>query len=277
MKVPLKGHGRLSFARNELRKETNDIKTQFQNFVDQLQQHLLLLLENGTLDVSTIKSHLIMYDPKLKGPLNPSKSLQDVFKTLSSPEHSTFLDYELVKLLTDYGDNAIKENFICYKRNLQKFLENRIIEQSTSEDEKSYAVVLDESITNEISDLVRLENGVKMILGHQNLRLEMKPTEDRAGGEVLGDDSSDKDFLEAGTGAATLNPPQSKDFDEDASSSQTATSQQDRPEKSDTAEVVVDPPQDGSEGDNSTTIESSPMDTSLSGIVVNDHQPVVLQ
>lgn len=43
--------------------------------------------------------------------------------------------------------------------------------ENPSGGESSYAVVIDESITDEISDLVQLQNRVKVILGHKNLTL----------------------------------------------------------------------------------------------------------
>lgn len=41
-----------------------------------------------------------------------------------------------------------------------------------TEGEKSYAVIIDESILNEIHDLTQLHNRVKLILGHKNIALQ---------------------------------------------------------------------------------------------------------
>ena len=169
--MPLKSNfQKKAFERHELTKNTDEIKRHFSHFLNQLQQHMLASLGEGTLDVSVVKSHLAMYDKKLKVPMSHCKSLKDIFEVLVLPEHSSFLDYEVIKVLVDYGSNEIKSNFIEYKKRLQAFLENRIIEQSSGE-EKSYAIVIDESITDEIRDLFLLENRVKLILGHKKLTL----------------------------------------------------------------------------------------------------------
>ena len=131
------------FERDKLARKTKEIRRHFTHFLAQLQQHMLVQQRDGTLDVSVIKSQIIMYDRKLKSPMSHCKSLQDIFETLSSLKHSSFLDYELIKLLVDYGNDKIKSEFADYKRKLQKFLEDRIIENCSGE-EKIYVVVIDE-------------------------------------------------------------------------------------------------------------------------------------
>lgn len=154
----------------DLIKSTEEIKGHFTNFLAQLQQHMLVLQKEGAIDVSVIKNQIVSYDKKLKAPMSQCKSLQDVFKSLILPEHSSFWDYDLLKVLIDYGSDRIKNAFFDYKKKLQKFFENRMIQHSSGE-EKSYAVVVDKSITSEISDLIQLQNRVKMILGHENIGL----------------------------------------------------------------------------------------------------------
>ena len=127
--------------------------------------------KDGTLDVSVIKNQIVAYDKRLKVPMSRCKSLSDIFEKLILPEYSSFLDYDLIKLLVDYGGDECKSEFIDYKKKLQNFLENRIIEQSTPGAEKSYAVVIDESITSDITDLTLLQNRVRIILGQKSLTL----------------------------------------------------------------------------------------------------------
>ena len=175
VKVPLKSNYHLAdsekeFERDNLMRRTKEIKGHYAHFLGQLQQHMLSLLKDGALDVSVIKNHLTMYDSNLKNPMSHCKSLQDIFETLNSPKYSSFLDYELIKVLADYGSDKIKSDFIDYKKKLQKFLEKRIIEHYSGE-EKFYAVVIDESIIDEIPDLSQVENRVKNILGQKNLVL----------------------------------------------------------------------------------------------------------
>ena len=128
--------------------------------------------KDGTLDVSVIKNQIVAYDKRLKVPMSRCKSLSDIFEKLILPEYSSFLDYDLIKLLVDYGSDECKSEFIDYKKKLQNFLENRIIEQSTPGAEKSsYAVVIDESITSDITDLTQIQNRVRIILGQRSLTL----------------------------------------------------------------------------------------------------------
>lgn len=152
-------------------RKTKQIKRQYTRFLANLQHHMLTLQKEGALDVSVIKNQIVAYDKKLKIPMSRCKSLQDIFEKLSLPENSSFFDYELVKLLVDYGSDKCKSDFIDYKRKLQNFLESRIIEQSTPGGEKAYAVVIDESITSDATDLVQLQNRVKVILGQKKVTL----------------------------------------------------------------------------------------------------------
>ena len=76
-----------------------------------------------------------------------------------------------MQLLIDDASGNIASGFTRYKKKVQKFLEERLVEQTTEEEEKTYAVVIDESISNEIPDLTHLHNRVKLILGHKNLAL----------------------------------------------------------------------------------------------------------
>lgn len=155
------------FDGNELLRKTNKMKALFALFISQLLQDIE---KDELLDVSVIKSNLVMYDRKLKEPLNCCKSLQEVFETLRSPKYSSFLEYDLIKVLVEYGSAEAKDNWIHYKKQLQKFLEDRLVQQ-TSGEEVSYAVVIDESLTNEVSDPIQLQNRVKYILGHRDLKL----------------------------------------------------------------------------------------------------------
>ena len=160
------------FDKSRLMKETEVIKKHFSDFLASLHQYIHALLENRTLaDLSVLKNQMVMYDRKLKVPLNESESLQDVFKILNSPEHSSFLDYELVKVIVDFSNVEMKSKLVEYKRKLQNFLKNRMISTPTQNDSASYAIVVDNSITEVISDPVHLLNRVRMVLGHPNLIL----------------------------------------------------------------------------------------------------------
>lgn len=157
-RVSLSGTNR-HFESCELTRNTKEIKGHYTHFLAELQENMLDLQKDGILDVSVIKSQIIMLDRKLKTPISDCRSLQEIFEILQSPEHSSFLDYELVKVFVDYGNNKLKGDFVNYKKKLQKFLEKRIIERSSG-GEKLFAVVIDESITNNITDLIQLENRV---------------------------------------------------------------------------------------------------------------------
>lgn len=158
---------KMKFNTYELTSKTSKIKGCFADFLSELQQHMLVLQKEGALDISVIKSHILMYDRKLITPMSQCKSLQDVFETLCLPEHSSFLNYDLIKILAEYGSEKIRKNFMNYKKNLQKFFEDRMIVQSPGE----VAVIVDKSITNEFSDCHQLQNQVRIILGYGDLQL----------------------------------------------------------------------------------------------------------
>lgn len=166
VKVPLVSHYCVS-DENELAAKTKEIKSHFTSFLNELQQHLLALQQDGLVDVSVVKNQMIMYDKQLKIPMNHCESLKDIFESLTSPGHASFFDYELIKLLCDFGGERIKIALIKYKKKLQTFLEHRMIECSSGE----YAVVIDKSFTHECSDLTQLQNRVRIVLGQKNLRL----------------------------------------------------------------------------------------------------------
>ena len=156
------------FERCDLISKTKAIKQEFTHFLAQLQQHMLNLIKDGTLDISVIKNRLVVYNRRLKSPVCSCESLQDIFEILRSPDHCSFLDYDLIKLFVDYGSGKVRSDFIEYKKKLQRFLKDRIIESSSGE-AKSYVIVTDESITDEITDFVQFQNQVKSILGQRNL------------------------------------------------------------------------------------------------------------
>lgn len=159
------------FERYKMVRKTKELKRQYARFLANLQHHMLVLQKEGTLDLAVIKNQVTAYDRRLKIPMSCCKSVQNIFEKLSSPEYSSFLDYELVKLFVDYGSDKCKSEFIDYKRKLQKFFESRIVEQITPEGEKSYAVVIDESITGEVTDFAQLQNRIKIILGQKKITL----------------------------------------------------------------------------------------------------------
>lgn len=175
---------KLGFDRNKLSAETQKIKSDFVNFLDELQQHLLTLQREDKLDISVIKTHLSMYDRQLKALIGKCESMKEIFETLSSPGRTSFLDYECIRLLVDYGNDAIKSSFIGYKKRLQKYLESCVIEQSSFDGSTSYSVVIDESITKEETNLDWLQNRVRAVLGHKSLNILML---DDVIGEVMSD------------------------------------------------------------------------------------------
>lgn len=181
----MKNNYRLSDTET-LIKETTAIKRLFAGFLARLQQHILSLQENGVLDISVVKSQLVMYDRQLKEPMSHCSSLEDIFTVISSPKHSSILDYELVKVLVDYGNDEIQSELSSYKKELQKFLENRMSEHSSG-GEKSYVVVLDETITDGHYDLTGLQNRVRIILGQKNVSLlvrDLQPMKNSSEREV---------------------------------------------------------------------------------------------
>ena len=160
------------FKKHELLRETAEMKRHFNHFIAEIQQHMLALQHDGILDTSVIINCIIMYDRKLKTCMSHCTSLQDVVETASSPEHSSFLDYDLIKLLIDYGSDTIKSAFTDYKKKLQNFLKDRTVKLSSQKGREShYAVVIDESIVNDNPNLIQLHNRVKNILGDKNIEL----------------------------------------------------------------------------------------------------------
>ena len=177
MKVPLKSNYHLAdaqkeFQRFKLMKKTQEIKRYFVRFFGQLQQHLLALQKDGKCDYSVIVNQIVQYSEKLEGRMSQCRSLQDIFKALSSPKLLSFWDYELIKVLVDCGNDEIRESFIDYKRKLQKFFADRMIEWSSEGEKSYYAVIIDESIINESTDWIHLENRVKIILGRENVTVK---------------------------------------------------------------------------------------------------------
>ncbi len=175
-KVELKSNYHFSdnqkeFDMYKLEKKTSRIKREFANIFGDLQQHLLDLQREGIIALSVIKTKIKLFDNKLRDAMDRCKSLEDVFEVVSSHEHSSFLDYDLLKLLVDCGNEKLQRKFVNYKMNLQLFFEERLVEQATGEGEKSYVVIIDKSITDEIEDLIHLQNRVKFILGHKNVTL----------------------------------------------------------------------------------------------------------
>ena len=125
------------------------------------------LERTGNVSLSTIITKLVTYDSELRGAVSCCKSLAEVIQKLVSPEYSTFWDYDLIKILIDYGSEEIKSNFIEYKKKLQKFFEERLIEQPFG----GFAVIVDKSIIDECNQLDQLQNRIRIILGHPSLTL----------------------------------------------------------------------------------------------------------
>lgn len=150
------------FNAYKLEKKTKEIKKEYVKFLGELLKHMKNLQENGIIDFSVITTEITMYDRKLESAMDHCKSLPDVFKIISLPEHSSFLDYDLIKLLLDkYGSEKVKELFIEYKKKLQKFLEARIF---AGEDD-CLVVLIDQIISVNNPDWNRLQNRIKNILG----------------------------------------------------------------------------------------------------------------
>jgi hypothetical protein len=175
-KVQLKSNYRLpdsqrEFERHKLERKTKDIKKKFARFLTDLLQHMITLQDSGAVDFSVIRAKLIMYDRSLKKTLSSCKSFPALFEVITSPKHSSFLDYDLVKLLIDDVSEKIANNFTRYKQDLQKFLEDRMAVETTEEGERTYTVTIDESILKEIPDWNHLHNRIKLLLGHKGLKL----------------------------------------------------------------------------------------------------------
>lgn len=169
MSVPLKNN--FSDTLEACMRKTAEIRSQYNHFLAQLESYMLVLQQDGTLDTSVVKNYITNYDSKLKVPMSHCKSLQNIFEIISSSKYSSFLNYDLIKLLVDFGNDKIKNDFTTYKRKLQIFLESRITEHCSGEG-KSYAVVIDESITQDATNnMSQLQYQVQFILGHKNVTL----------------------------------------------------------------------------------------------------------
>ena len=164
VKVQPKKAAPREFEGYKLERKTKSIKKEFAKFIGELAQHMM----EQDVNIAVIKSEILAYNRKLRGDIQKSTSLYDILEVLISK--SSFLDYDLIKILIDHGDTRIKKTFADYKRKLQRFLEERMIEVPSGQ-EGSYAVVIDQSVTEECADLNHLLNRVKIILGHKNMIL----------------------------------------------------------------------------------------------------------
>lgn len=145
-------------------KRTEDIKQCFTAILAEVQRQIV----HKSLDISVIKSHFVSYDRKLQAPLKNCISLENILDILISEKHLSFLNYDLIKILVDYGNDEVKTFFIDYKKKLQEFLKGRVIEILSGK-EKKFAVVVDEKLALEVRDVEQLNNRVKFILGHKDL------------------------------------------------------------------------------------------------------------
>lgn len=146
-----------------MERKTKEIKREFSKFVVKLQ---LNLERNGAINLSAIVTNIIAYDSKLKKVMSRCASIPEVVQTLVLPQYSTFLEYDLIKVLVQCGSNEIQGSFTEYKTKLQKFLEGCLIKQPIGE---GFAVVLERSITDECIHLDQLQNKIRIILGYPEL------------------------------------------------------------------------------------------------------------
>ena len=152
------------FEGYKLERKTRNIKREFARFLRELEQHMM----TKEINISVIKTEIMAYDRRLRKDIEKTTSLHDIFYVLLPK--TSFLDYDLIKILIDHGNTEIKKMFTDYKRKLQGFLEERMIEDPLR-GEGSYVVVIDKIITEEITDWNQLQNRVKIILGHKNVTL----------------------------------------------------------------------------------------------------------
>lgn len=241
--------------KNSLIKATSEIKRHFSHFLSKLQQYLLDLERGGGLDISVVKTQIAIYDRQLKVPLSYCKSLQEAFDILSSSDNSSFLDYELIKVLTDYGNEELKLEFIDYKKRLQMYFKCRLIACSTPQGEKIYAVLVDESLTDEITDKVRFLNRVKNILGLKDLT-------------VMHWDNLPLDWTASTTEESFVSPEKKESCDPEIETPKMPTSQ----ESIELAITIGDRESTVSvKASLATSIHKSPSLSSISGCMANDN------
>ena len=184
--------------KDKLMSETNNVKGRFAVFLDELQQHLLNLQKEEKIDVPVVISQIVLYEKEVRALLSQCNSFQDVFQSLNTSKYLSFVDYDLVKLLVEYGNEEIKSKFIAYKRSLQKLFKNRIIKL-----EEKNCVVIDKSIADETRDLDQLLNCVKFILGQEDLTLHWEDFNPQQSSEIPTEDVLEEESIASSSSQET--------------------------------------------------------------------------
>ena len=166
----------LTYHRNELMDQTNEIKGVFGGLLLHLKQDMesTAKLEDVVLLLSQTCGSK---DSDFKESLRACKSLAEVFNHLS--DFVSFFNFDLVKLLTHhFGSPAMKKKVKKYKRKFQNYSKRRVCEcpkdafGKVKKSDKIYKIKTDKVLeTFTVGDLNKLEHEIRKILGHKLLCL----------------------------------------------------------------------------------------------------------
>ena len=166
----------LTYRRNELMDQTNEIKGVFGGLLLHLKQDM----------ESTAKLEDVIFllnqtcgskDNDFKESMRACKSLLEVFDHLS--DFVSFFNFDLVKLLTHhFGSPAMKKKLKKYKKRFQNYSKRRVCEcpkeafGKVEKSDKIYKIKTDKLLeTFTVDDLNKLEHEIRKILGHKLLCL----------------------------------------------------------------------------------------------------------
>ena len=167
----------ISYHRNELMDQTNEIKGVFGDFLIHLKQDLesTAKLEDVVMFLSQTCGSK---DSDIKESLRACKSLAEVFNYLS--KFVSFFNFDLVKLLTQhFGSPAMKKKLKKYMKRFQNYSKRRVCECPIYKDtnigeveksDKIYKIATDKILeAYTVEDLKILELEIQKVLGHKIL------------------------------------------------------------------------------------------------------------
>ena len=158
----------LTYSRNELMDQTNEIKRVFSGLLLHLKQDMESTAKLE--DVVLLLSHTCgSKDNGFKESLRACKSLSEVFNHLS--DFVSFFNFDLVKLLTHhFGSPAMKKKLKKYKKRFQNYSMRRVYvyerpKDASGEANKIYIIRTDKVLeTFTVGDLDELKHEIRKIL-----------------------------------------------------------------------------------------------------------------
>ena len=110
----------LSYYRQKLYSETEDIKRKFAGLVFDLQKST-----EESYEFEDVLSVLLLYDPKFEGVLRGCETIAEAF--IRASKFWSFYDYSIIKLLTSkLGNNTNKKELKKYKKSFQEYSRRQI-------------------------------------------------------------------------------------------------------------------------------------------------------